>query len=350
MEVGIVGLPAVGKTTLFNALTGGHAEAFSEKTHVGVADVPDPHLGVIASYITTKKIVPATIRFVDIPGVAADAGAKKLNTFLEQIRQVDAICHVVRCFDDGSGTIDPAGAIEAMETELVLADLVVTEGATDKASRTARSGDPDAKARLAVLEKVAAVLEGGAAVRTEPGWSEAERRILGGYGFITAKPVLYVANTEEGETGSSPTAEVVRGHAESSGSGSVTVCAKLEAELAELDPADRDEMLESLGLAEPAIGPLARAANAVLGLRTFYTAGDKEVRAWTIRAGAHAPDAAGAIHSDIQRGFIRAECYTIDDLVRHETEKAIRDAGKLRSEGKAYEVQEGDVVHFLFNV
>jgi len=338
-------MPRSGKTTLFNALTGSHAEAFGEKAHVGIANIPDPRLEVIASFITTKKVVPSTIRLVDIPGVPPESGAKKLNAFLEQIRQVDGICHVVRCFDDGSGAIAAAGDIEAMDTELTLADLVVADGAKDRATRVARSGDADAKARIELLERVAALLEDGRAIRTESSWSETDVGFIRSYGFISAKPVLYVANVGEGDLGSdSEHVAAVQAHAVDTRSESVMVCAQLEAELAELEEPDRSEMLGSLGL------PLARAANSALGLTTFYTAGDKEVRAWTIPIGATAPAAAGTIHSDIERGFIRAECYSVDELSQYRDEKSIREAGRLRSEGKGYELQDGDVVHFLFNV
>lgn len=363
MECGIVGLPGSGKTTLFNALTGSQASGFASgggggaglKPNVGVAKIPDPRLEVIASYIPTKKIVHATIQFVDIPGVApgaASGGAAKLNAFLAHVRQVDAVLHVVRCFDDGSGSqnINPVRDIDTMDTELALADLQVAESALDKAARTARSGDADAKARVAVLEKVQAMLGEGQPIRSTT-WTDAERAILRSYGMITAKPVLYVANVAEDDlAGESTHAQAVFRHAQSAGGEAVAVCAKLEAELAELEEADREEMLKSMGLTEPAIGPLARAANTLLGLASFYTAGEKEVRAWPIRIGATAPEAAGSIHSDIERGFIRAECYHVDDLVKYKTEKAIREAGKLRSEGKAYRMQDGDVVHFLFNV
>ncbi|MCP3903651.1 MAG: redox-regulated ATPase YchF [Planctomycetes bacterium] len=351
MEIGLVGMPRSGKTTLFNALTGSHADAFGEKAHVGVANIPDPRLDIIAGFITTRKVVPSTIRLVDIPGVPPESGAKKLNAFLEQIRQVDGICHVVRCFDDGSGTVDAAGDIERMDTELTLADLVVADSAKDRATRVARSGDADAKARIELLERVAPILEEGRAIRSESGWSDADRAMIRSYGFISAKQVLYVANVGEGDLGADPPhAAAVRAHAADTGGESVTVCAQLEAELAELEEPDRSEMLGSLGLDEPAIGPLARAANAALGLTTFYTAGDKEVRAWSVPLGATAPAAAGAIHTDIERGFIRAECYSVDQLQKYQDEKSIREAGLLRSEGKSYELQDGDVVHFLFNV
>lgn len=359
MECGIVGLPGVGKTTLFNCLTGANASGFSGggaaggKPNVGVAHIPDPRLPLIAEFIPTKKIVHATIQFVDIPGVAPGSGATKINAFLSHVRQVDALVHVVRCFDDGSGPgkIDAAGDIDRMDTELAIADLQVAESALDKAARTARTGEADAKARVAVMEKVLAVLNEGKPVRSMGGWSAADRTILTGYGMITAKPVLYVANVAEHDLqGKSAAAQAVIKHAKDSGGQAVVLCAKLEAELAELDDADRLEMLKSMGLSEPAIGPLARAANALLGLASFYTAGEKEVRAWPITIGATAPEAAGSVHSDIERGFIRAECYLVDDLVQYKTEKGIREAGKLRSEGKNYSMQDGDVVHFLFNV
>ena len=355
MECGIVGLPGSGKTTLFNALTGSQASAFAAggalKPNVGVAKIPDPRLPLIATFIPTKKIVNATIQFVDIPGVAAGGGAAKLNAFLSHVRQVDAICLVVKCFDDGSGAPDAARDIDTMETELAIADLQVAESALDKAARAARTGDAESKARVAVLEKVQAMLSEGRAVRTKTDWTEAERFILRNYGMITSKPVLYVANVGENDlAGQTGLAKAVFDHAQTTGGQSVAVCAKLEAELAELEEADRGEMLQTMGLTEPAIGPLARAVNALLGLASFYTAGEKEVRAWPIRVGASAPEAAGSVHSDIERGFIRAECYSVDDLVQHKTEKAIREAGKFRSEGKNYRMQDGDIVHFLFNV
>lgn len=353
MQCGIVGLPGAGKTTLFSALTGmslADLPGGGMKPHIGIAPVPDPRLHTIAHYITTKKIVPATIEFVDLPGVPPGSEPGKLNNFLSHVRKVDAICHVVRCFDDGGG-VDPKRNIETMETELVLADLVVAESAKDKAERPARSGDRDAKQRLAVLERVVEVLNEGEPIRKVDNWTDAERAVLRSYGMISTKPVMYVANVGEDEIAAdSAAAKHVHEYAQAHGSEAVTLCAKLEAEMSELDENDRDEMLESMGLSEPAIGPMARAVYAQLGLMSFYTAGDKEVRAWTVRQGATAPEAAGAIHSDLQRGFIRAECYHIDDLVQHMSEKAIREAGKYRSEGKNYQMQDGDVVHVLFNV
>lgn len=359
MEIGIVGLPSSGKTTLFNALTGSSASGFSGgggalKPNVGVAKIPDPHLHLISTFIPTKKIVHATIQFVDIPGVAPGGGAAKLNAFLVHVRQVDAVVQVVRCFDDGSGKINPAADIDSMETDLIIADISVVEGALDKAQRTARTGDADAKLRVSVLERCNALLNEGKAIRNGAAgaWNDADKAILRTYGLVTSKPVLYVANVGEDDLqGQSDHAKAVLDHAARTGQQAVVVCAKLEAELSEIEnDGERDEMLKSMGLEEPANGPLARAANCLLGLTTFYTAGEKEVRAWPVRIGAWAPEAAGSIHSDIERGFIRAECYNVDDLVQYKTEKGIREAGKLRSEGKNYAIQSGDVVHFLFNV
>lgn len=354
MECGIVGLPGVGKSTLFSALTGskaGHSGGGGTGASIGVAHVPDPRLKVIASYIPTRKIVPATIQFVDIPGVPPGSDASKLNAFLSHVRKVDAVCHVVRCYDDGTGTIDALGDIERMDTELVLADMLVAESGLDKASRSARTGEAEAKARVAVLQHVTELLNEGTPIRAAGEWSANDAAILRSYGMITAKPVMYVANVDEEDLpGRSDAAQQVKVHAEKTGSESVALCAKLEAELAELDEVERGELLGAMGLTEPAIGPMARAVYALLGLASFYTAGEKEVRAWTVPIGATAPQAAGAIHSDLQRGFIRAECYHVDDLVKYKTEKAIREAGKLRSEGKNYHMQDGDVAHILFNV
>ncbi len=356
MDCGIVGLPGVGKTALFCALTGSRRDVASgaARPHVGVAAIPDPRLELISSHIRSKKVTPASIRFVDIPGLAAGpsggapAGrAAAANMLLAHIRQVDALCHVVRCFD---GPV-PARDIDALETELIIADMELAESARDRAARAARGGDADARARGAVLEKALAVLDEGRPVRTVSRWTEPERVNIRSYGLITAKPVLYVANVAENDlAGKGEPATLVCRQAEASGGGAVVVCAKLEAELAELEEPDRMELLESMGLSEPAIGPLARAAYRLLGLASFYTANDREIRAWTIPIDATAPEAAGAVHSDMQRGFIRAECYHIDDLEQYQSEKAIREAGKLRTEGKNYRMQDGDVVRFLFNV
>ncbi len=349
MECGIIGLPASGKTTLFNALTGLSADPYGDKPNVGVAQVPDPRLAVIAQYIETRKIVHATIQYVDIPGVTPGSGAQKANAFLSHARQVDAVCHVVNCFE-----ISDAGAIvkniQDLETELVLADLQVVESARDKAARVARSGDAEAKARVALMDKIAEPLNEALAIRSITDFSVSESAMLKSYGMITAKPVLYLANVSEGDEPDSEAAGAVAKFAAEADGQSIAACASLEAELSELEDTDRLEMLESLGLTEPALARVARSAYALLGYMSFYTAGDKEIRAWPVRLGATAPEAAGAIHSDMQRGFIRAECYSVDELVEHQSEKAIRAAGKLRSEGKNYQLRDADVVHFLFNV
>ena len=352
MEVGIVGLPRSGKTTLFRALTGAEVDGFSDKAHVGIANVPDPRLDEISTHIPTQKIVPATIRLVDIPGMPIGADARKVNQVLEQIRQVDALCQVVRGFDDGSGTVDPASDVANLEIELILADLAVAEGALDRAKRNSRSGDKEALQRKDFLEKVMAVLESEKPLRTSTDWSDVEAGFAKNYGFVTFKPQLFVVNVPEDAVGDSAAIEKLTAPlAEAAGNtGAIGLCATLESEIAELDESDRNEMLGSLGVDEPAVGPLARLAHSELGLATFYTAGEKEVRAWTIPAGATAPKAAGAIHSDIERGFIRCECYHVDDLTAAGSEKAIRDAGKWRSEGKQYHMQDGDVVLFRFNV
>lgn len=353
MECGLIGVQGSGKTTLFQALTS-HAvevQVGSMKPNLGIADIPDPRLQRLAVHIPPDKIVPATLQVVDIPGVPDGGGATALNAVLSSIRTVDAVCQVVRCWDDvGLGPADPVSDIAALEMELVLADLVVAEGGADKAKRAARSGDRDAKQRLEVLEKSCALLGEETPLR-QGTWDDAELALLKSYGMITAKPIMYVANVgEDGVASETEAAKAVAEAAASRGGVSVSLCATIESEIAELDEADRGDMLESMGISEPALGAFARAANDLLGLTTFYTAGEKEVRAWVITQGATAPEAAGAIHSDIQRGFIRAECYHVDDLDELKSEKAIKEAGRLRSEGKGYTMQDGDVVHYLFNV
>lgn len=362
MEVGIVGLPGVGKGTLFRALTGGAGtplgKAGGAQATVGMAAVPDPRLDEIATHIKTKAIIPATLQLVDIPGFATGGEAAAFaRQVLAHIRQVDALCHVVRCFNaPGAGAPTPVSDIDELETEMILADLAVAEPARDKAARAARGADRESKHRLAALDRIIPILSDGQPIRSiHDQLSHEEQDAIYSYGMVTAKPVLYVANIGESEVGQdeSPTstaAQEVEQYATEHGGEAITLCATLEAEIAELDPADRVEMLESLGLAEPAASVVARGLYKLLGLSSFYTAGDKEVRAWPIPHGATAPEAAGVIHTDIQRGFIRAECYHVDDLTQLKSEKAIKEAGRMRSEGKNYRMQDGDVVHFLFNV
>ena len=346
MECGIIGLQSVGKTTLFTALTA-HSVAVqvgSMKPNMGIAAIPDPRLNRINEFIVAKKVIPATLQVVDLPGVPS--GGSNLNAVLAHIRNVDALCQVVKCYDDCS----PENDIAAMDSELIVADMVVVEGAIDKADRTAKHGDKEAQKRVDVLSRVNALLEEEKPAR-EGEWDESDLAILKSYGIMTSKPMLYVANVSEDDVhGESEGAKYVATYAQENGGQSVTVCATLESEIAELDVPDQAEMLESMELVEPAVGPLARALNTLLGLSTFYTAGEKEVRAWPIPKNAPAPQAAGVIHSDIERGFIRAECFHVDDLFELTSEKAIKEAGKLRSEGKNYSMQDGDVVNFLFNV
>ncbi|MEX0777656.1 MAG: redox-regulated ATPase YchF [Phycisphaeraceae bacterium] len=363
MEAGIVGLPNVGKSTLFNALTAAGALAANYpfatiEPNVGVVPVPDPRLATINRFIETEKIVPAALRLVDIAGLVrgASTGEGLGNKFLSHIRNVDAVLHIVRCFDDPDithveGSIDPIRDIETIDTELMLADLQSVEGMIDKAQRTAKSGDKDAKLRVEVLGKANELLAAGKPVRGLRFDNADAQKALCGLAMLTAKPVLYVANVDESDAhGQGPYVQKVRQRAAVEGGAVVPVCAKLEAELAELDDKDRLELLQSVGLPEPALATLARAAYKLLGLQSFFTAGPKEIRAWTVPVGATAPQAAGVIHTDFERGFIRAEIYSVADLEQHKSEAAIKAAGKMRVEGKSYIMHDSDVCHFLFNV
>ncbi|HLO39693.1 MAG TPA: redox-regulated ATPase YchF [Phycisphaerales bacterium] len=367
MEAGIVGLPNVGKSTLFNALTKAGALAANYpfatiEPNVGVVPIPDERLEVIRSHIESQKVIPAMLRLVDIAGIVkgASEGEGLGNKFLSHIREVDAILQVVRCFTKApggeeithvEGSVDPLRDIEIIATELVLADLETVNGALSKAERAAKSGDKESVARYAVLKVLSPVLNEGKPARTVRFDDPEQVKAMKGLSLITAKKVLYVMNVDEDDVnGKGPLCQKVREHAAKEGSEVVAVCAKIESELAELSDADKLEMLQSMGMEEPALNRLARQAYKLLGLQSYYTAGPKEIRAWTIPVGATAPQAAGVIHTDFEKGFIRAEIYSVADLEKYKNEKAIKEAGKMRVEGKDYVMHDADVCHFLFNV